>query len=428
MNLSTTTKRRAGSAVAVAVSMSLTLGATAHATPEQGGTAPSGPAEQGGTAPSGPSEQGGTAPSGPSEQGGTTPTAPPAPPAYNPGPGLVPGPPAGTYDTAPTTPTYPQTSYNPVPQGNLHAPRPTPPVKRIAPPPDHIRIGNAVMAVKDLPNLPVKKKDRDKAIVSINEWAAYGEAEIARGLISIGVPEDEASRQAAATIIGVAAGGGIGFAVGFTGTAIITGPVIIPVAAGIGCGVGAVVGAGNPLLTLNGCGGGALVGAGVTVALATGVGALTALAGAVGGGALAWALGAGDKDAHPNRPGMPQLMPSPKHHKPETITIVNPEANQFEVHMPREVAKSAGLPAVDYVVNKRGDVNLQVGTTRVGWTAEQAQAPIRALESVAPGAERAINNGVRAVTRELAKAVPNLDVQWPQEAPKAKSSGPRHAR
>lgn len=381
--------------------------------------------EQGGVTPGG-NEQGGVTPAEPApEQGGVSPApeAPaPAPAPAPSGPGLVPGPPPGPVDPVPVAPTPPSydDGYNPMPSGPLHTPRPTAPVKRKVAPPDHIRVGNFMMPVKDLPPLPMKNSDRDKAIVSVNDWSSYTEAEITRFLISVGVPEDEASRQAAAAMIGVVGGGGIGFMAGFTATAIVVGPVAIPVATGIGCAIGSI--GGNPVSLLGGCGIGLASGAAVTVAAATGVGAATGTAGAVTGGILGWLLGAGDPGANPKRPKLPWENPGPgKHRQPETVRIVNPEANQYEVHMPAAVAKKSGLPPVDYVVNKRGDVAVNVGGAKVGWSAEQAQAPIKALNSVAPGADRVINQGVRAASRELAKAVPGLDVQWPQEGPARKS-------
>ena len=402
---SSKTRRRvhAGTALSLAVAAAISA-SPAWAEPVQPGTDPgqSGP------------EQGGTTPSSPEQPGTTTPPAPAPPSNYNPGPGLVPSPPQGQWTPSQPETTSPPEIYSPVPVAPIHTPRATPPVKRIAPPPDHIRVGNFTMPVKDLPDLPMKNRDRDKTVVSVNEWAAYTESEITRFLISIGVPEDKASRQAAAAMIGIAAGGGIGFAAGFTATAILVGPVAIPVATGIGCGVGMSLG-GLPQTTLAGCGIGLASGVGVTLAAATAVGTATGASGAVLGGILAWALGAGDKGANPKRPDLPWEQKQPG--KPEVVTIVDPSANQFEVHTPPEVAQQHGLPPVDYVVTNRGDVNLQVGGVKAGWTAEQAQAPIKAIEQVVPGAERAINDGVRTAGRELQKAVPGLTVAWPQEKP-----------
>lgn len=416
MTTSTLTRKhvRAGTALSLAVAAAIGAG-PAWAAPVQPGTGPgqSGP------------EQGGTAPSSP-QQPGTAPSVPETPaPTYNPGPGLIPSPPQG--DWAPNQPApetaYPQVSYNPIPTGPIHAPRPTAPVQRKAPPPDHVRVGNFVMPVKDLPNLPVKNSDRDKAVVSINEWSAYAEAEIARGLISIGVPEDEATRQAAAAMIGIAAGGGIGFAVGFTATALLVGPIAIPIATGIGCGVGMSMGA-SPVSIAAGCGIGFAAGTGITLAAATAAGAGTGLAGAVGGGIVAWLLGAGDKNAHPDRPGLPWDK-RPENTKP---ALPNPDGNQFQVVLAPSEATQAGLPAVEYTVNRVGDVNLQVGSTEIGWSAAQAQAPIKALGGAAPIVEKAINDTTKSVSAIAATIVPALDVTWPQEEKKSSSTGGKHRR
>ncbi|AUH70608.1 hypothetical protein CXX93_19370 (plasmid) [Gordonia sp. YC-JH1] len=406
------------------------LGATAHAAPEQGGTTPSAPPEQGGTTPSAPPEQGGTTPSAPPEQGGTTPSAPvPVEPAPS-TPGLVPGPPPGPVETVPTAPSY-NDDYNPVPSAPLHEPRWVPPVPRKVAPPDHVRIGNMVMPVKDVPFPPgMSKRDRDRAVVSTNDWSAYAEAEIARGLISMGVPKDEASRKAAAAVLGGAAAGAAGGTAAFLATTVTVGLVTVPIGALIGAGAGAVVGGGNPVSIAGGAGLGALGGAGVAVGAGVVVGTAAAAASAVAGGALGYWLGAGDPGADPKKPKLPWEQQGPgKHREPEAVRIVDPNANQYEVHVPAPVAQKAGLPAVDYVVNNRGDVNLTVGATRTGWSAEQAQIPTRAIESVAPGASRAINDGVRAASEELSKAVPGLNVQWPQEPTVAKSKQTaRHAR
>ena len=69
-------------------------------------------------------------------------------------------------------------------------------VKRIAPKPKTLRIGNFEMQNKEIPNFPNKTAYIDWA----NGWAAYSEQQIANTLIAMGMAEeDEASRQAAAT-------------------------------------------------------------------------------------------------------------------------------------------------------------------------------------------------------------------------------------
>ena len=172
------------------VAASITAGAgAAFAVPEQGGTSP------GDTAPG----QGGTSPSDVSPDGGAGAEAT-VEPVVVPGPGSIPGPPVeAPYQayTAPGSYSYDE-PYTPL-INNRVAPRVAPPVRPIAPPPEKIRVGNFVT------DIPEGMSKRD--VNSINAWSAYGEAKIAQGLISAGVPEDEATRRAAATIIGVMAGG-----------------------------------------------------------------------------------------------------------------------------------------------------------------------------------------------------------------------------
>ena len=159
------------------------------------------------------------------EQGGvggggddaTPPVAPPQQTApsynYNPGPGAIPAPPReAPYRPYADPQAYNQpnydTVYNPAPPQAYTLPRPVAPVRPIAPPPKTLRVGNFLVEEDQLKRDAPWLTDRQR--VSINEWSAYGEAKIAQGLISVGVPEDEASRQAAATIIGVALGGTAG--------------------------------------------------------------------------------------------------------------------------------------------------------------------------------------------------------------------------
>lgn len=439
MNINTTTRGKASgrphgrmrAAFAAAVSLSLLLGGTAYAAPEQGGTSPSAP-EQGGTTDAGP-EQGGTSPS--PEQGGTTPAPAPAPapeaPSYTPGPLGVPAAPSAP-ESEHVTPPTPQfdNAYTPGPPAGGFRPTPNePPVKRIAPKPKTFRAGNLVIAEKDIPSFPNKHAWIDWG----NGWTAWGEQTIANELIKRGVPRDEASRQAAATVVGAVAGGAIGGAISFTATTIVVGTFSVPIGAAIGAGVGSTMA--NPISILGGAALGAGIGAGGALAAGTAAGIAGAALGAAVGGAAGYLLGAGDPGATVKNP--PKQLPNGgdrggKHREPEPqIQIVDPGAGQFEVHVPATVAKQAGLPPVDYVVGNGGDVNLQVGATKVGWTAKQAQAPIKAVEKVLPGTEKAINNGVRAAGRELAKVAPDVTVAWPQEGPSktpTKSGGPKHAR
>lgn len=372
---------------AVAASIAAGFGAgMAQAVPHQGGTSPSDTApQQGGTTP----EQ--VAP----QQGGTTPT-PEVAPVVVPGSGTIPAPPQeAPYQpyvepTVYTAPTY-EDSYNPVPERPFTAPKPVAPVRPIAPPPEKIRIGNVIT------DIPEGMSEKD--VNSVNAWSAYGEAKIAQGLISVGVPEDEASRQAASTIIGVMIGGTAGAvalgiptaAMGAAGGALIglgVGTVVASVtgivpAPAIGAGIGAVVG-----------------GIGVGAAGA----AVGAAIGGTAGGAIAYTLGAGDPGANPDepwKPGDPQATPLP-----------NPDANQFELTLSREDAQKAGLPPVDYVVNSRGDVDASIAGIELNWTAEQAMAPYAVLGA---GAAKSALDATKQRTEEAEKAIPNLHVAWPQE-------------
>jgi hypothetical protein len=404
---------------ALAASIAAGIGAgAAQAVPEQGGTSPSDTAPQ----------QGGTSPTpspGSPEQGGTTPTPEPeVAPIYSPGPGSIPGPPQeapyqpyvepGSY----TAPSY-DNAYNPVPNRPLSAPKPTAPVRPIAPPPEKIRVGNFVT---DIP-----KGMSDKDVNSVNAWSAYGEAKIAQGLISVGVPADEASRQAASTIIGVMTGG--------TAGAVTLGiPAAVLGAAGgavIGTGVGAIAGAvynGATFIWLGPgtpqwgamVGLGAAAGAGIGLAAggaigAVGVGAagaaLGAAIGGTAGGALAYALGAGDPGANPREP-----WKHAKPNAPKAEPLPNPDGNQFEYKLSADDAKKAGLPGVEYIVNKRGDVNVEVGGRKANWSVEQALAPYAALGSGAKNGEKSACDFTKQRSGQLESAVHGGQVNWPQES------------
>ncbi|MGC4960804.1 hypothetical protein [Gordonia sp. DT101] len=387
---------------ALAASIAAGVGAgLAQAAPEQGGTSPSDTAPQ----------QGGTTPDAPApEQGGTTPT-PQVAPAYNPGPGSIPGPPQeAPYQSyaAPDSGTSYENAYTPLPSRPLTAPHLAKPVRPIAPPPKKIRVGNFVT---DIP-----KGMSQRNVNSVNEWSAYGEAKIAQGLISVGVPEDEASRQAASTIIGVMTGGTAGAvtlgipaaALGAVGGAV------------IGTGVGAVVGTamsswsgGTTIPALLPAG--AAIGAGVGAAIgAAGVGAAGAALGAVvggsAGGALAYALGAGDPGAHPKEPWKQGKPESPKA-KP----LPNPGANQFEYKLAAADAKKSGLPAVNYVVNHRGDVDVEVGNWKANWSVEQALAPYGLMGGGAKQGEKSARDMTKQRSGQLESTVPGGHVDWPQE-------------
>ncbi|OLT48673.1 hypothetical protein BJF87_19780 [Gordonia sp. CNJ-863] len=375
----------------------------ALAEPEQGGTGQSTP-EQGGTT---------STPQAP-EQGGTS-TPAPTPPVTEPGPGFIPSPPQeAPYQPYVAPQTYSERPYTPAPSRPFTAPRPTAPVKPIAPPPEMMRVGNYVVPVTD-----VKKQVpgiTQAQINSINEWSAYGEAKIAQGLISVGVPEDEASRQAAATIIGVMGGGTAG-ALALGVPAAVTGAVGGGL---IGAGVGAAIGS-TLVVPFPGAntGPGALIGAASGAAIgAAALGIPAAVVGGVAGGTvgglLAHALGAGDPGANPAQPRLPG-QPAPQ---PRTAPQPAPTGpNQFEVRLAAPEAARAGLPAVDYQVSVRGDVSASVDvagqTVRAGWSGEQARAPYNTLGAGGAKAQETVRQCTEQATDQLSKAVPGLHVAWP---------------
>lgn len=402
--------RQAATAALIASSLTVALGTgSAWAVPEQGGT----------TTPDAVGPQDGVTPPSSPEQGGTTPIAPPPQTEVVPGtPGLAPAPPSGPVETAPSTPPTYYTPYpNTIPDLGS-APKPTPPQPRRAWKPDHLTIGNLEVPVDELPK---ELQDNPRAIVSANDWSAWAESEIARGLISMGVPSDEASRRAASAVMGAVAGGAVGFGVGFTATALTVGPVLIPLTTLVGTGIGALVGTpllppyAPPVSTLNGAGIGALaglgVGAAVTVGAAGAVGAAAGITGAIIGGVLADALGAGDPGAFPQRPDLPWEA-APESHSPK-----NREGNQFELRISAETAQKTGLAPMDYVVTQRGDVEIagSIGghSVSAGWSAEQAQAPLDALGPAKPLADSAIRDATAAATKALRTIVPGIEVTWP---------------
>ncbi|MFC9981619.1 hypothetical protein [Gordonia sp. NPDC127522] len=370
------------SVTSAVVAVSITAGAgAAFAVPEQGGTSP------GDTAPG----QGGTSPSDVSPDGGSGAEAT-VEPVVVPGPGSIPGPPVeAPYQayTAPGSYSYDE-PYTPL-INNRVAPRVAPPVRPIAPPPEKIRVGNFVT------DIPEGMSKRD--VNSINAWSAYGEAKIAQGLISAGVPEDEATRRAAATIIGVMAGG--------TAGAVALGIPSAVVGAGVGAITGAVIGSlpVPPFLGTQGLAG-AAIGAGVGAA---GVGAAGAALGAVTGGTigglLAYSLGAGDPGANPDEPWRQN---GPRHALPEADA-----PNQFEFHLTPEQARRSGLPAVDYVVNHRGDVDAKVGTSTFGWSGGQARSPYSVL---GPHVEKSVRDWTREHADRLQSALPGSEINWPTES------------
>ncbi|TSD93484.1 hypothetical protein FOV72_19685 [Gordonia rubripertincta] len=348
-------------------------------------------------------------------QGQDSPQTPSAPSVVSPGsPGLAPPPPGPVgpaIDDGTEVPMVAPSVYTPIPSKPLHAPKPTPDVPRKQWKADTLTLGNVEVPLKDLPK---ELRDNPRAIVSLNDWAAYGESQIARFLISIGVPKDEATRQAAAAIIGGVVGGAAGGAIAFTATAVAVGTVVIPVTTVTGLAIGSALSAVVPPQPfagpLWGTGIGAGVGVGITLAAAAAAGVAAGIAGATVGAALTWALGTGD-------PATNYAPPSPDQYDQ---IVPNPGGNQFELHMPAPSAQAAGLPGVgvDYVVTSRGDVEIagQVAGQQFngGWSAEQAQAPIDALGPLAPVAEKAISDGVRSLAGQAKSVLPQLEVAWPQ--------------
>lgn len=324
------------------------------------------------------------------------PAPPPAPestPEYTPqpnydGPTSIPGPPS-TQSVPYVPPTYntPYTPLLPIVQG----PRPyVPPQPMVKPPPGTVRIGNLI-----IPRSQIPLADAD--IRSVNRWAAYTEAQIATGLIAAGVPRDEATRRAASTMIGVAIGGAAGAVIAGVPATLLAEIFLLPVgvvAGGVIGGIAAVpaaaallpfIGPVSPGVAIPvGIGVGAVAGAGVATVAAVGIGALAAAGGAVVGGTLggllAYWLGAGDPGATPGTvrdPGSPESDPD------YTLPQPNPGANQYQLVIGNSDSRLPGGPGARYVVKSNGAVEGSVTvngmTVPFGWSAEQADAPFRAL-------------------------------------------------
>lgn len=409
MNPTTDTLRSSGRplaqvGLAALVAASMAFGAVAgtgdaFAAPRQGGIGGGEAPRQGGFGGDAQGErlQGGITPTpAPEQTPEPVPEAVPHVPPPTPGPGGLPAAP-----TAPPTewtavpPSY-HGGYDPTPRV-IHAPDPAAPrVKRIAPAPQTLRIGNFERPNKDIPDFPNKAAYIDWA----NGWAAYAEQQIANTLISMGMAEeDEASRQAAAIVMGAAGAGAIGGAVAFTATTVTVGLFSVS----IGAYAGGLTGGPTGAL------GGAAIGAGVAVGAGAAAGLGTAVVAGLIGGVAGWALGSGDKGHDAPRPdALPQTAPRVT---PGPAPATGP--NQFEVRLDENAAAQAGLPPVEYVVTGRGDVGLSAGGARIGWTAEQAQAPIQALGSAAPAVEKAIDDGVVAAAEVAREIVPALRVEWP---------------
>ncbi|PYE13501.1 hypothetical protein DFR67_11655 [Williamsia limnetica] len=369
-----------------------------------------------GTAFADPEGQGGvTAPpsAGPG-QGGVTPTPEPAPtapvetaPVVDSGPGSVPDP---VWDPAAPpvvqgwdepAPVYPQV-YNPVPQGPIHLPKQTKPVTPVLPRPGYVMLGNKTGPQPDWLSDPDTR--------SWNRWNAKWTADIATTLISIGVPEDEASRQAAATMVGIVAGSVTGFMLTGPLAAVVFGATGALIGLGIGTAVAPFVPPFTPVAPLIGAAAGGAAGAAGGLLIVGGAGAI---AGGVAGGLLGWLFGAGDPGASKDAPPAPGTPESELSH-PEPP---NPEANQFELN-------ADGLPGngtVSYVVNSAGDVSgsVDVGPVSVPleWSAEQADAPYEAIGFLAQTARDTVADVTAQVSTQIEQVIPGVRVEFPQFAP-----------
>ncbi|WP_245549922.1 hypothetical protein [Gordonia effusa] len=263
---------------------------------------------------------------------------------------------------------------------------------------------------------------RKSDAVSINEWAAYGEAKIAQGLISIGVPRDEASRRAAATIIGVALGGATGAVAAGVPAAVVGGLIGAPVGGIAGGITGGIIGSTMPPF-------GAFTGPGVGIGIAAGIplgaaagaallGVPAAVAGAVAGGAigglLAYTLGAGDPGAHIKQPPLPGQQG--KNQQPPSELPHDHGPTVFQVNVPANKARALGLPPVHYSVNVNGDAHasIQLGkqTLQATIPGDVARAPYRALGAAGPQVERTVQHATRQATDTIQKALPGVNVTW----------------
>lgn len=364
-------------ATAVSVAATIAVGTAfagqAMAEPEQGGVTPSGPS------------QGGVTPSAPTQQIGVAPTVPDP----DPGPGLIPDPPQEVpYRQLPT--------YEGGTGGVTSQPGAigrAAPVAPIAAPEGTVRIGTFIE------KKPSWLSDRDAR--SINRWAAYGEAKISQSWRALGVPDKEADRRAAATILGVAVGGTTGATVLGLPAALVGGVT----GAGVGAIAGGIIGS-TPAFGGTMAGPGALIGAGVGAAIgAATLGIPAALVGAVGGGLLGGVIGqvygVGDSKADPNQPLLPwqepQLDNSPK---------------VYRFSLPSRDAQRVGLPEVDYTVNVHGDVRAQVGDSTLTWSGAQAQGPYGALGGGANAARKTVDGWTKQAGDALSRQLPGVAVTY----------------
>lgn len=379
------------------------IGVGAAAAAEQGGVTP--PSSQG-------PSQGGVSPDNTApSQGGVTPEV--VPPSR--APSILP---PVTFDSPPvyddpgvtTAPVVYSAPYTPNPLVVFQAPtRKAPPRQAVLPRPGKLKFGETVIAQPDwLADADARR---------INEYAEKVNIDVAKFLIERGVPEDEATRQAAATTLGVAIGGvGGALAVGIPAAVIGTAGGALA-----GAGIGAIIGSFVPPQPLN-IGTGALIGLG-SGAAAGGLGlgaagaAVGGITGGVIGGLLGYTFGAGDPGADPKAP----LAPGERERGLSKPPPPNPEANQYQLH-------ADGLPGggtVNYVVDKSGNVdgNINVGPASVPlkWSAAQADAPIKAAGFLAQTARDDIAATVKNVSDQAEKLFPGVRIDFPQLTPAAKT-------
>ncbi|ETD30860.1 hypothetical protein [Williamsia sp. D3] len=357
-------------------------------------------------------EQGGVTSEPAPEQGGviaepTPPVPAPAPePVPDYGPGILPSPQWETEPVIYTEPSGPpSTPYTPLPQSAPAAPAPAPaPAAPIAPilvkdPAAEIRAGNVVFDRPDAVSPEVA--------ITVNEYMAYFEAEAAQYFESIGFPRDEAARRAAAA----AAGAGVGGLAGALAAGIPT-AIFFGIVGGVGGGIVGSFVPPTPFNILPGIGIGA--GAGAALGFAAGA-AAGGSAGALAGGLLGWALGFGDPNANPAAPWAPAPPPPP-------APLPNPEGDQYQLVLDAPAASDAGLPAVDYTVDTEGDVSFSANVAgippiNVGWSAEQAEAPLQALGPLEQPAKDAIAGATKQIGDGLTSVIDGLHIAYPQTQP-----------
>ncbi|GAB32934.1 hypothetical protein, partial [Gordonia otitidis] len=378
-------------ALSVAVAAAITVPGSALADLTPGNPTPGNPGTGGNPTPGNPT------PGAPVPAPEPVPAPAPAPqytpqPNYD-GPTSIPAPPP--VQSVPYTPPTYSSPYTPVlpfvqapPPRAYVAPQPV-----VKPPPNTVRIGNLA-----IPRNQVPLADGD--VRSVNRWSAYTEAQIATGLVAAGVPRDEATRRAAATVVGVGLGGAIGAGVVGIPATILAEVFFLPIGTVVGATVGGLaavpiatalapflgpMGLVSPVVSVPiGIAAGAGLGAAGGTAAGVGVGLAAAAAGvAIGGtigGVAAYLLGAGDPGA---TPGTVRNPGDPEDESVYELPQPNPKADQYHLVFGNPDAKLPGGPGVRYVVKSNGDVEgaVNVNGTKVpfGWTAQDADAQYKAL-------------------------------------------------